>query len=228
MVTQYGTKDLMRLMDIQKKSNGDLIEAFKLAYRMANEIEEPGKALARGWAAIEVYKSLYSPIAGIFFQRACDLTGETSIQNIKVMASMNSVGDNEDAIEEAYSRIPVEKQPASRRSPESWEKIEVSNKRGFSDIISMGKVNVVKGTGPGFDMKYMKNGTIELWKTSEEKIRIVYTGGYLPTASIGDQKDFKFIGGQRETWTMIDYIEVYNMMNLQPLYGASITGYMYN
>ena len=227
MATQYGTKDLMRLMDIQKKSNGDLIEAFKLAYRMANEIEDPGKALARGWAAIEVYKIIYTPIAGIFFQRACELSGETSIQNIKVMASMNSVGEDENSIEEAFSRIPIEKQPASRRPKESWEKTIISNKRGYSDIASLGKVNVVKVTGPGFNMQYMKNGTMEVWKTPEDKIRLVYTGNSLPTSSINDQKDFKF-EDQRETWIMIDYIEVYNMMNLHPLYGSSITGYMYN
>jgi hypothetical protein len=227
MTAQYGTKDLMRIQDIRYKSNGDLIEELKLAIRMANEIEEPGKAMARGYASIAVYNSLYSPVAGVFFTRACELSGETDIRNIRTMASMNSVGDDEEAIEAAYSQIPIEKQPASRRPPESWEKANVSNRRGFSDIDSLAKINVVKGTGPGFDMKYMKNGTIEVWKTPDEKIRIVYTGNSLPTSLIGDQKDFKF-DGKRETWTMVDYIEIYNMMNLQPLYGASITGFMYN
>jgi hypothetical protein len=227
MTAQYGTKDLMRIQDIRYKSNGDLIEELKLAIRMANEIEEPGKAMARGYASIAVYNSLYSPVAGVFFTRACELSGETDIRNIRTMASMNSVGDDEEAIEAAYSQIPIDKQPASRRPPESWEKANVSNRRGFSDIDSLAKINVVKGTGPGFDMKYMKNGTIEVWKTPDEKIRIVYTGNSLPTSLIGDQKDFKF-DGKRETWTMVDYIEIYNMMNLQPLYGASITGFMYN
>jgi len=44
---------------------------------------------------------------------------------------------------------------------------------------------------------------------------------------IGEQKDFKF-EGKRETWEMVDYIEVYNMMNLQPLYGSSLTSFMYS
>jgi len=227
MSAQYGTKDLMRIQDIMKKSNGDLFEAFKLAVRMAGEIEDPGKAMARGYASIEVYKSLYSPIAGVFFTRACDLSGENDIRDIRVMASMNSVGDNEEAIEEAFSRIPIEKQPASRRPEEMWERIQTSNKRGFSDILPLAKINVVKSTGPGFEIKYMKNGTMEVWKNTEDKVRLVYTGSCLPTSGIGDQKDFKF-EGKRETWTMVDYIEVVNMMNLQPLYGTSLTAYMYN
>jgi len=227
MSAQYGTKDLMRIQDIRYKSNGDLIEELKLAIRMANEIEEPGKAMARGYASIEVYKSLYSPVAGVFFTRACELSGEKDIRDIRVMASMNSVDASEEAIEAAYSRIAIEKQPASRRPSEAWEKANVSNRRGFSDIAPLAKINVVKGTGPGFDLKYMKNGTMEVWKTPDEKIRIIYTGNSLPTSLMGEQKDFKF-DGKRETWTMVDYIEVYNMMNLQPLYGTSITGFMYN
>lgn len=227
MSAQYGTKDLMRLADIKKKSNDDLVEAFKLAFRMANEIEEPGKAMARGYAAIEVFRNRYSPIAGMFFQRACELSGESDIHNIRTMASMNSVGDDEEAVESAYSRIPIEKQPASRRPQEMWEKIQTSNKRGFSDILPLAKINVVKATGPGFEIKYMKNGTMEVWKNPEEKIRLVYTGSCFPTSRIGDQKDFKF-EGKRETWTMIDYIEVINMMNLQPLYGTSLTSFMYS
>lgn len=227
MSAQYGTKDLMRIQDIMKKSDGDLFEAFKLAVRMAGEIEDPGKAMARGYAAIEVYKSLYSPIAGVFFTRACDLSGENDIRNIRVMASMNSVKGDEDAIEEAYARIPAEKQPASRRPQETWEKIKTSNKRGFSDLLPLAKINVVKATGPGFDIKYMKNGTMEVWKTPDDKIRLVYTGSCIPTSLIGEQKDFKF-DGERETWTMVDYIEVANMMNLQPIYGSSLTAFMYS
>jgi hypothetical protein len=227
MIEQYGTKDLMRITDIQKKSNGDLFEAFKLAVRMAGEIEDSGKAMARGYASIAVYKSLYSPIAGVFFTRACDLSGENDIRNIRALASMNSVGDNDEAIEEAFSGISVEKQPASRRPKETWEKSNILNRRGFSDIVPLGKINVVKGTGPGFDPKYMKNGIMEVWKNPDEKTRIIYTGSSIPTSQIDSKKDFKF-DGQRETWTMIDYIEVTNMMNLHPLYGASLTAFMYN
>lgn len=224
-MTKYGTKDLMRIQDIQKKANGDFIEEVKLAVRMANEIEEPGKAVARGHASIAVYGN-YSPVSGIFYQRACKLSGEANINDIQTMASMNSV-NGEDALEDAYSQIPIENQPASRRNPDTWEKSKTSNKRGFSDISVLGKINVVKGIGPGFEMKYMRNGTMEVWKNSDEKYRLVYTANSIPISAIGEQKDFKF-EGKRETWTMVDYIETYNMLNLMPLYGTSITSYMYS
>lgn len=222
----YGTKDVMRIQDIRQKADGDLIEEVKLAILMANQIEEPGKAMARGYASIAVYKNNYSPLAGIFFTRACELSGESDIRNIKAMASMTSVGD-EEAIETAYSRIPIEKQPASRRTLYPHEKASVSNKRGYFELLSLAKVNVVKGSGPNFDSMYQKTGTIEVWKNDSEKIRIIYTGSPIPTALIGNKREFRF-EGKRENWEMIDYIEVYNMTNLQPLYGTSITGYMYH
>ena len=222
-MTKYGTKDLMRIQDIQKKAGGDFIEEVKLAVRMANEIEDPGKAVARGHASIAVYGN-YSPISGIFYQRACNLSGEEDIRNIQTMASMNSVND-EEALEDAYSQVPIEKQPASRRNPNTWEKLKTSNKRGFSDISVLGKINVVKGLG--FEMRYMVNGTMEVWRNSDEKYRLIYTTSSIPLSTIGEQKDFKF-EGKRETWTMVDYIEVYNMLNLMPLYGTSITTYMYS
>jgi hypothetical protein len=226
MASTYGTKDMMRILDIRKKANGDFLEEVKLAYLMANEIELPGKAMARGYASIEVYKNNYSPIAGIFFSRACYLAGETDIRYIKPEASMTSVGDNE-AVELAYSRIPAEKQPATRRLDEKHIKAQISNKRGFFELMPLAKINVVKGTGPNFNVHDVGTGTIEVWKNSEEKFRIIYTGSPIPTALMGEKREFRF-EDKRECWTMVDYIEVYNMMNLMPLYGTSITGYMYH
>jgi len=224
MASTHGTKDIMRILDIRKRADGDFLEEVKLAVLMANEIELPGKAMARGYASIEVYRNLYSPIAGIFFSRACELSGEADIRNIRSMASMNSVSD-EDAIEEAYSRVPFEKQPASRRN-EPPIKASISNKRGFFELLPLAKINVVKGTGPSFDVQYV-TGTIEVWKNETDKIRIIHTGSPLPTALISDKREFRF-EGKRENWTMVDYIEVKHMMNLMPLYGTSITGYMYH
>jgi hypothetical protein len=227
MAMTFGTKDSMRIIDIREKADGDFIEEVKLAVRMANEIEEPGKAMARGYASIAIYQSNYSPIAGIFFERACELSGEKDIRNIKTMASMISVDDDKDAIEAAFSKIPIEEQPASRRSYNSQQKTSVSNKRGFFELLPLAKINVVKGTGPNFDAHENNTGTIEVWKNDKEKMRIIYTGSPLPTALIGEEREFRF-EGKRENWTMVDHIEVYNMTNLQPLYGTSITGYMYH
>lgn len=82
-------------------------------------------------------------------------------------------------------------------------------------------------TGPNYDAIYMASGTIEVWKTEADKVRIVYTSSPIPTALFGETREFRF-EGKREKWTMADYIEVYNMVNLQPLYGTTITAYMYN
>jgi hypothetical protein len=140
------------------------------------------------------------------------------------MASMNSV-DGEEAVEAAYNNISIEKQPASRRN-ETPIKAAISNKRGFFELLSLAKINVVKGTGPNFNVHDV-TGTIEVWKNETSKIRIIHTGSPIPTALIGDKREFRF-EGKRENWTMVDYIEVKHMMNLMPLYGTSITGYMYH
>ena len=222
----YGTKDIMRIQDLRMRANGDFIEEAKLAYKMACEIELSGKALARGYAAIQVYQSNYSPIAGIFFERACELAGKKDIRDIDAAASMLAVEDNEEAIEKAYSRIPIEKQPASRKFDYPHEKAQIK-KRPFYDLLSLAKINVVKGTGPNFDSTYMKTGTIEVWKTESQKIRIIYTSSPIPTALFQETREFRF-EGKREKWTIVDYIEVYNMVNLQPLYGTTITAFMYH
>jgi major vault protein len=90
-----------------------------------------------------------------------------------------------------------------------------------------GDKRYVKGTGPNFDVHTVGTGIIEVWKNDEGKFRIIYTGSPIPTALMGDKREFRF-DDKRESWEMVDYIEVYNMMNLMPLYGTSITGYMYH
>ena len=111
---KYGSKDLMRIQDIRRRSGGDLFEEIEMAYRMAQEIEIPGKAIARGYASLESYGTQYSPVAAIFFDRACKLTGRDDIDDIQAMASMNSVKGGDSEIEAAYDHVPTEKQPASR------------------------------------------------------------------------------------------------------------------
>ena len=227
---KYGTKDLMRINDIRKKSDGDIVKEFKLAVAMANSIELPGKAIARGWAAVEVYKNQdgnpdqYSPIAALFFQRACFLAGEDDINDIQAMASSNTVGDSEEEIEAAYINVPIEKQPASRRSNNF---VSETSKNKISNLLPLAKINVVKGEGPNFNIFYTKTGTMEIWKNEDDKIRMIYTGSPEPTGNLGDVRDFKY-DDKRETWTMVDYTEVYNMLHLMPLYGASLTSFMYN
>jgi hypothetical protein len=221
----YGSKDLMRIQDIIKKADGDIIEEFKLAIRMANEIEIPGKAIARGYAAIEAYNTQYSPIAAIFFDRACQLSGMKNINDIQAMASANTVGGSDEEIETAYESVPTDLQPASRRP--NLPKVPVIKRKGPSELISLAKINVVKGEGPNFNAFEQKTGTIEVWLNDDKKIRIVYTGNPDPTSNIGDEREFKY-DGKRGVWTMVDYTEIYNMVHLQPLYGPSSYAYMYS
>lgn len=229
-IMKYGTKDLMRITDIRKKSDGDIVQEFKLALAMANSIELPGKAIARGWAAVEVYRNQsgnpdqYSPIAAIFFQKACELAGEDDINDIQAMASSNTVGDSVEDVEAAYANVPIEKQPASRRTDNY---VHGLTKKKTSNLLSLAKINILKGEGPNFNIFYTKTGTVEIWKNEEDKIRMIYTGSPEPTGNIGDIREFKF-EDKRETWTMVDYTDVYNMLHLMPLYGASLTSFMYN
>ena len=117
--------------------------------------------------------------------------------------------------------------PASRKFDYPHEKAALSKKKTTFDLLSLAKINIVKGTGPNFDSKYMKTGTIEVWKTESDKVRIVYTSSPIPTALFEEIREFRF-EGKREKWKLVDYTEVYNMMNLQPLYGTTLTAYMYN
>jgi hypothetical protein len=96
-----------------------------------------------------------------------------------------------------------------------------------SAIVPMGKINVVKGSGPQFDVHYTKSGTMEMWKTEDGKYRMIYTGNPEPNYGIGTEKEFKY-EDKFVKWVMVDYIEVGNMMNLMPMYGTSLTSYSYN
>ena len=61
----YGTKDIMRMESIRDKSGkDDFMTQVMYAYNMACAITEPGKALARGYAAQKVFGE-YSAIAQV-------------------------------------------------------------------------------------------------------------------------------------------------------------------
>ena len=142
--------------------------------------------------------SLY-PIAGIFFTRACELSGESDIRNIDIAASMLSVQDNEEAIEQAYSKIPIDKQPASRRLDYPHEKAVLSKKKTTFDLLPLAKINIEKGSGASFDYKYVKTGTIEVWNTESDKVRVVYTSSPIPSALFEEIREFRFEGKREKS-----------------------------
>lgn len=212
---KYGSKDIMRMESIKTKARGDYMQQLIYAYNMACAITEPGKAMARGFSAQEVFGE-YSAVAQVFFEKAIDLGGE----NVRPVASVNSWEDTDEGIEGEYEGIPDHQLPASRRK--ALTVLPSNNfKTPFSKLVYLGKLNVIKGTGPQFNLFDHIYGTLEIWQTEDEKYRIVYTSHYDPIYSIGDERVFKY-DHKVVTWKMVDYIEVEYAANLAPLYGKSI------
>lgn len=218
----YGSKDLMRMESIRDKANGDYMHQLLYAYNMSSAITEPGKAMARGYAAQEFFGE-HAAIAQIFFERAYDLGGE----DVRPEASVNPLDTSDEGIEELYTEIPENEQPASRRENKLILKGQTSRRTSFSNLVSLGKLNLIKGTGPQFNLYEYPSGTIEIWQTESGKPRMIYTGNYEPNFFIGESRTFKYLD-KSETWTLIDYIESEFISNLVPLYGKSILIYNYN
>lgn len=219
----HGSKDIIRIESIREKSGGDFMSQILHAYNMACAITEPGKALARGFAAKEVFGE-HAAIAQIFFERAVDLGGI----DVNPVASVNTLDPSKEGIEAEYRNIPIHEQPASRRpKQDQFNSNNSTSKVPWSSIIPLGKINTIKGSGPQFDLHDYFSGTIEVWQTAEGKYRLIYTSNYDPNFSIKTSRQFKFDGNVKE-WILIDYIAAEYIFNLAPLYGKSIPIYCYN
>jgi len=217
---KYGSKDLMRMESLANKSNGERETEFMHAVNMANAIDLPGKAMARGYAAQEIFGEL-SPIAYVFFERAFELGG----RDVKPEASVNPVDTTEEGIEDFYQNIPIDQQPYSRR--ENKKLYKGSKKTSISSIIPRGKINLIKGTGPDFSVYDNPYGIIETWKNDENRYRLIYTINNEPNHGIGEDREFKY-DNRWVQWTLVDYIEAEYIANLVPLYGKSIPIYNYD
>ncbi len=218
----FGTKDIMRMESLRDKAPNDFMTQIMYAYNMSCAITEPGKALARGYAAREVFGE-YSPISAVFFERAYKLGGD----NVVATASENQWDTSDEGIEELYADIPKEEQPASRTENSKRLIGEIIRKTSWSRLVALGKINLIKGSGPKFDLHDYPVGTIEMWRTEEGKYRIIYTGNWEPNYFIGEERTFKF-DDREERWTMVDYIDTELVANLAPLYGKSILVYNYD
>ena len=216
---KYGSKDIMRMESIKDKSLGDYMTQLNYAFNMASAITEPGKAMARGYASQELFGE-QAAIAYVFFERAFDLGGK----DVKPMASVNAFDDPDSE----YASIPMEERPATRKDNIKVLKGEIRRKTGVSNIVALGKVNVIKGTGTKFNLYDYPNGTIEVWKPpTGVTYRLVYTSHYESIYYINEKRTFKF-DDKIQTWTMIDYIESKYISNLAPLYGKSIAIFCYD
>lgn len=218
----YGSKDIMRMESIRDKGPNDFMTQMMYAYNMSCAITEPGKALARGYAAQEVFGE-YSPICAVFFERAYKLGGSSVVPT----ASENPWDESEEGIEELYLEIPEKEQPASRRPNPLVLAGEVNRRTSWSALVYLGKLNLIKGSGPNFDLRNYPLGTIEIWETDDQKYRIIYTGNLEPNYLIGEERAFKY-DGKEVVWKMADYIESEFVANLAPLYGKSLPIYNYD
>lgn len=223
IMIKYGSKDIMRMESIKEKSRGDYMSQLLHAYNMACAITLPGKAMARGYAAQEVFGE-HSAVSQIFFERAYDLGGE----DVRPVASVNPFDTSEEGIEAEYENIPIEQQPASRRSErkEIGDK-HINRKAPWPKLIPLGKINTIKGDGPQFSLYGKLRGTMEVWQTEDGKYRLAYTAHYETLHFIGETRTFN-VEGKLVEWTLVDYIESEYTANLAPLYGKSIPIYNYD
>lgn len=214
MALNYGNKDLMRMNDIRIKSEGNWLKEMSLAKQMAELISLPGKAQARGYAAQSVFGN-YSPLAYIFFERAFLLGGE----GVLAEASINNIEN----LDEAFNGILEENLPASRRK-NSICNIRSNPKPSY--IESMGKISLIKGTGPEFNIHTYSIGVVEVWDAGTKLSRLIWTANIEPNFNINDTHNF-IIDKKNYTWTMLDYIDTIDIVNLVPLYGKNLMIYNY-
>ena len=216
---KYGSKDIDRMESIREKSYGDYMSQLNYAFNMATAITEPGKAMARGYAAQEIFGES-TAIAYVFFERAVDLGGK----NVKPIASVNAFDD----IDAELAAIPMEERPASKReNPKLLGGKVVKRKNSYSNLINLGKLNVIKGTGPKFTLYEYPPGTMEVWQASTGTYKLIYTSNYESVYYIDEERSFKYDGKVHE-WTMVDYIESEYVANLALIYGKSIAIFNYD
>ncbi len=218
---KYGSKDIMRIESILEKSNGDYMKQLLYSYNMACAITEPGKAMARGHAAQEVFGER-SAVASVFFERAHDIGGD----DVVAVVSVNQWNDTEEGVAAEFEGLSEEELPASRRKI-LVTKPNKKTKTSFAMIESFGRLNVIKGTGPQFDLHDYGTGILEVWEDSNKKHKIVFTSNYEPNYSIGSRRSFKHDNKISE-WLMVDYIDLEHSVNLAPLYGKSIMIFAYS
>jgi hypothetical protein len=215
---KYGSKDVMRMESIREKSSGDYMSQLNYAFNMATAITEPGKAMARGFAAREIFGGM-SAVAAVFFERAHNLGGE----NVKPTASVNAFED----VDAEYAAIPLEERPGSlRNNPKIIGNKIIKRKTAYSNLVSLGKLSTIKGTGPKFNLYDYPPGTIEVWEENG-KFRLIYTSHYESLYFINEERSFKYDSKMVE-WTLVDYIESDYVANLAPLYGKSIMIFSYD
>jgi hypothetical protein len=191
----YGQKDIVRMEDIQTKSDGDHEKEIKLATTQAKIIKNPAKAKARGEAADVVFGA-GSDISAIFHDRAMELGGSyvtaaASRGALKPVTHAPSKGEKLNREFETKFFLPSEKKESSfKRATGSTfrrggggntkqglgvgthfgkEEVNREPKRtGAGWILPIGVVNIGSGDSMYWNVKdNFEDGTVEVWEKDD-------------------------------------------------------------
>lgn len=211
LVLEATQKDVQRVQDIVSKSSGDANKMLTLTNTMCKLITDKNKAYDRGVAADQILGP-DSEVTKAFFARAEALGMDTASKatSTKVL-------------------------PGSKRSSGEQFKSSRTFSGGYQGrgaaILPCGKLNLQTGKNQYFNIKdtYQINSTLEVWETGHKVYRIVITSGSTPIYQIGTRGYFcnDQTGRPMFDGTLVDYIEAAHAEELIPLYGKSISCYVY-
>ena len=200
------SKDVQRIQDIVTKSKGDEAKMLTLANTMCKLITDKNKAYDRGLAAIQILGADH-PVTKVFMDRAQALGVDVAAKSAQTKV------------------LPGSKRPSS-------EQFKTSRSFGRpASILPCGSLNLKTGQNKYFNINepYQANSTLEVWEVGYKVWRIVMTSGSTPIWQIGTKGYFVHDQTGRPMFegTMVDYIEAPHAEELIPLYGKSMSMYVY-
>lgn len=247
----YEPKDLKRIQDFSKKSEGVFDREVSLAQQMAKTLKNIDKAIGRAEAAAEVYGG-WNEIVEIFYNKAKELgyVGPPPAERLKILKEKPILGS---------------KLSANKKYKRSYKKI---NYWKGNPILPIGKVDLRSGESKYFNVydTWNNEGTVEVWRDnkgintkyldtdkykeptgignilkpkSKEEIerqkrqyfnyKLIFTSGDKPLHEIGEKRSFYHDqnGNIIGNWEMVDYVPLEYMRELILPYGKKLSGYVY-
>ena len=250
----YEPKDLKRIKDFSKKSDGNFEKEVALARQMANTLTNMDKAIGRAEAAAEVYGG-WNEIVEIFYDKAKQLgykgpkPGERLNAGILLGSKLpkeqqykNKFTDNRRYIHNESFILPLGS--VDLRSGEckffniynTWGdhdttvEVWVEMKNGVNyKSLDTSNINVEDEGGIAGLLKPKPKEEIDLLKRKYFNYKIIFTSGNTPNHEIGDKVKFRHDQSQKLIgyWEMVDYVSLKYMSELILPYGNKIFGYTY-